>query len=302
MTKRERGTDGRGGFKPSFGHWFLVIGHSFAIRISPFVILTVCTAAGPTTAPTTAPSVEQRIGQLLAPPPVVVRKAMPPPHGRAAKPGAFLRDGATIDEALARLGHTADGRTAVLTFLPDGDRPTLPPMVVLPNRELEGMERQQADDGGGPATFRVWGLVTEYKGRNYVRVDRSTVAGDDRAVPRAADASRTDRTSGAAATAPGAPAVSLVRDGTYLTTRTGRLNLSADGKTATLTFDADRRTMRDPPMIVLPNAKLAAMESQRAGLFKDVKFRVSGTVTAYGGRNYILLDKAVAAQDFDVDF
>ena len=227
---------------------------------------------------------------------------MATPRRPTTRAAAFVREGTTLQDRLARLGHAAEGHTAVLSFQPDGDAPVDPPMIVLPNLELEAMEREQSTAGGGPAVFRVSGVVTEYKGRNYVRIDRAAADGDERAVAHSAAGPRVDRTSGRAAVAPAAPVVRLVRDGTHVVNRMGRLNLSADGRTATLTFDSDGRAMRDPPMVVLPNLKAANMEGQRAGLFKDVKFRVSGTVSEYGGRNYILLDKAVASQDFDVDF
>ena len=111
-----------------------------------------------------------------------------------------------------------------------------------------------------------------------------------------------DRTSGHGAVAPGARPMRLVREGTHLFNRSGRLNHTPDGQTAVFTFDADGKTMGDPPMIILPNLKLGSMEGQVAGLQKDVKFRVSGTVTEYKGRNYLLLDNVVVVQDFDSEF
>ena len=112
----------------------------------------------------------------------------------------------------------------------------------------------------------------------------------------------TDRSGGAAAVAPGAPAVPLVREGTHVTQRTGRLNHTADGTTAILTFDADGAAMKDPPMIVLQNLALEQMESVQAGQSRDTRFRVSGTVTEYKGRNYVLLDTATAVPDVDANF
>ncbi len=131
------------------------------------------------------------------------------------------------------------------------------------------------------------------------RIDRllAPAPGDGQLLPlppaRAADAS-----SGHAAVAPNAPAMRLVRELTHFTDRLGRVNHTADGQ-AVFTFDTDGKTMRDPPMILLPNLKLGAMEGMQAGSNKDIKFRVSGTVTEYKGRNYLLLDKVVVVQDFD---
>src|SRR5436190_2674994 len=102
-----------------------------------------------------------------------------------------------------------------------------------------------------------------------------------------------DATSGAAAVAPGAPLINLAREGTYVVDRTGRLTKSADGQTNELTFDADGKTLRDPPMVILPNLKLMQMENAVLAANRDLKFKVTGMVTEYKGRNYILLEKVV---------
>jgi len=50
-------------------------------------------------------------------------------------------------------------------------------------------------------------------------------------------------------------------------------------------------------MVILPNQKLMIMESTIKNASKDLKFQVSGMVTEYNGRNYILLEYVVAKQD-----
>ncbi len=111
-----------------------------------------------------------------------------------------------------------------------------------------------------------------------------------------------DISSGKAAVAPGAPTLTLVREGTHLINRSGRLNHSPDGQQAIFTFDADGKTMADPPMIIVPNLKLQSMEAAVTNKSADIHFRVSGTVTEYKGRNYILLDKAVVMADVEQQF
>jgi hypothetical protein len=106
-----------------------------------------------------------------------------------------------------------------------------------------------------------------------------------------------DATSGSAAVAPGAPSVQVLREGTFIVDRTGRLSRGADGQTWELTFESDGRAMRDPPLIVLPNLKLMAMENATKSQSRDLRFRVTGMVTEYGGRNYILLEKVVVVPD-----
>jgi len=110
-----------------------------------------------------------------------------------------------------------------------------------------------------------------------------------------------DQTTGKAV-APAPPPVMLHREGEYIHDRTGRLTRGADGQTMEFTFDADGRGMQDPPMIILPNLQLMKMENALTSVGRDLKFRISGQVTEYKGRNYILLDKVVvppeSAQQF----
>jgi hypothetical protein len=96
--------------------------------------------------------------------------------------------------------------------------------------------------------------------------------------------------------APGGQQQNLVREGTRLFDRTGRLTKTAEGMTE-LTFDADGQGMKDPPMLILPNLNLMGMEKAVASASRDLKFRVTGLVTEYNGRNYILLDKFVVVSD-----
>ena len=110
--------------------------------------------------------------------------------------------------------------------------------------------------------------------------------------PLPADTPIVDATSGGGAVAPAAPAVKLVREGTYVVDRVGRLRKSEDGQHQEFAFDADGNAMQDPPMIILPNLALMQMENATQSN-RDRKFRVTGMVTEYRGRNCILLDKAV---------
>jgi hypothetical protein len=97
--------------------------------------------------------------------------------------------------------------------------------------------------------------------------------------------------------APGTPAHSVLREGTLLVDRTGRLARSADGSNIEFVFDSDGTALKDPPVIILPNLKLLAMEQAVAGVNRDLRFRITGMVTEYRGRNYVLLDKVVVVPD-----
>jgi hypothetical protein len=106
-----------------------------------------------------------------------------------------------------------------------------------------------------------------------------------------------DRTTGGAAVAPGAEQLTLQREGTFIVDRTGRLTRGADNASYEFAFDADGRAMRDPPVVILPNLKLMGMQDAVKNSNRDLRFRVTGMLTEYQGRNYVLLDKFVVIPD-----
>jgi hypothetical protein len=112
----------------------------------------------------------------------------------------------------------------------------------------------------------------------------------------------TDANSGKGAVQPGAPAVTVLREGTYLVDRLGRLTRSADGSTAEFTFESDGAALQDPPVVIVPNLKLMAMEDAANAINRDLRFRITGMVTEYRGRNYVLLEKAVVVPDATQQF
>jgi hypothetical protein len=111
-----------------------------------------------------------------------------------------------------------------------------------------------------------------------------------------------DATSGKGAVAPAAPQVTVLREGTYIVDRTGRLTKSADGSQQEFAFDSDGRTMADPPLVILPNLTLMAMENAVATNSRDLRFRITGVLTEYRQRNYILLEKAVVVPEISQQF
>lgn len=111
-----------------------------------------------------------------------------------------------------------------------------------------------------------------------------------------------DRTSGAGSVAPGAPTLTVLREGTPIVNRVGRLTIGSEGAPSEFMFEADGQALRDPPLVVLPNLKLMIMEDAARNNTREPRFRVSGVVTEYRGRNYLLLDKvsvlSAATQQF----
>ncbi|MEA2735942.1 MAG: hypothetical protein QOE14_2393 [Humisphaera sp.] len=100
-----------------------------------------------------------------------------------------------------------------------------------------------------------------------------------------------DQTSGDAAVAPGAVKRPVMREGTLLLDRLGRLTRSDDGRTFEFTLDSDGRAMADAPMILIPNRWLMQLENRVQSSYRDLKLRVSGEVMEYRGRNYLLLQR-----------
>ena len=107
-----------------------------------------------------------------------------------------------------------------------------------------------------------------------------------------------DRTSGPGAVAPAAPVVNVMREGTFLVDRVGRLSRGADGGgQSEFVFESDGTALQDPPVVIIPNLKLMQMEDAVANSSRDLRFRISGMVTEYRGRNYVLLEKAVVVPE-----
>jgi hypothetical protein len=106
-----------------------------------------------------------------------------------------------------------------------------------------------------------------------------------------------DQTTGKMVVPGVAPAINLRREGEYVRDRLGRLSKSADGNQMEFTFESDGRTMQDPPLIILPNLALTRMEDAISGNNKDLRFRITGLLTEYKGRNYILIEKVSVVPD-----
>ena len=111
-----------------------------------------------------------------------------------------------------------------------------------------------------------------------------------------------DKTSGRGAVVPNAPVVNVLREGTPVVNRVGRLSPTADGGAAEFTFESDGQALRDPPLLILPNLKLMLMEDSVRGANRDLRFRVTGIVTEYRGRNYLLLEKVSVLNDATQQF
>jgi hypothetical protein len=100
---------------------------------------------------------------------------------------------------------------------------------------------------------------------------------------------------------PNAPAVIVIREGTMIIDRLGRLSHTDTGQPE-FTFEADGKALRDPPMLLLPNLTLNQIEDTINAWNRDAKLRVTGVVTEYKGRNYLLLEKVIVPLDVAQQF
>jgi hypothetical protein len=119
------------------------------------------------------------------------------------------------------------------------------------------------------------------------------------------DAPQGDKTSGKYSkynVAPKTPPMAVQREGTFIFDRTGRLSRNADGTQAEFTFESDGKTLKDPPVIILPNLKLMTMEDAVKATNRDLRFRVTGMLTEYRGRNYLLLEKVLVPPEGNAQF
>jgi len=88
----------------------------------------------------------------------------------------------------------------------------------------------------------------------------------------------------------------IQREGTFVVDRMGRLSRSADGRTWEFAFESDGVALSDPPVVLIPNLKLMSMEDAISAANQDLRFRVTGMLTEYRGRNHLMLEKVVVVQ------
>jgi hypothetical protein len=79
----------------------------------------------------------------------------------------------------------------------------------------------------------------------------------------------------------------LLREGTFLVDRRGRMVRAANGDWM-YTFDADAKGQADPTMVLMPCQKLEAMEKLAERYGESITFTLTGQVFVYKNRNYLL--------------
>ncbi len=87
----------------------------------------------------------------------------------------------------------------------------------------------------------------------------------------------------------------LLRDGDWLSNRLGRLAKDTKGRLL-FVYEADAAHLSEPPLILLPCLKLEQMELLVAKR-PNAKLTITGEVTVYHGKGYLLLRKVMLQRD-----
>ncbi|MBN1766541.1 MAG: hypothetical protein JW860_14900 [Sedimentisphaerales bacterium] len=84
------------------------------------------------------------------------------------------------------------------------------------------------------------------------------------------------------------------KDGQMVIDREGRLMYSSQEDRFMFIFEADSPSLQEPPVLLHPNQLLQKME-EMAGvqILRRVKFRITGQITTYQSKNYMLLNKVL---------
>jgi hypothetical protein len=88
----------------------------------------------------------------------------------------------------------------------------------------------------------------------------------------------------------------IIREGSYIVDRTGQLSHGADGQQCQYIFDRTSAPPGEPTINILPNLNLMLMENAVASNSQDIHFKITGMVTEYRGKNYVLLQKVVVVR------
>lgn len=198
-------------------------------------------------------------------------------------------------------------------LLPDtpDESGTLPaPIKLLPNAVLEGIVAASKNATNSPS-FKISGEMTVHDNQNYLLARVSTRATaprqtkPSRVTPSVATDASTDDIFSAFGAVEAGPSTMPLRaaretlaggsvvvlpDGTPLIRRPGRI--IRDGDWWTFVFESSSAESFEQPLRLLPNKNLELMVSASQGSTSGVVLIVSGEVTAFKQRNYLLVRAA----------
>jgi hypothetical protein len=87
------------------------------------------------------------------------------------------------------------------------------------------------------------------------------------------------------------------KDGDLIVDRVGRMIYDANEQGWLFSFDSDSQTASEPPVILHPCRLLEVMENTVHQSVHPLRFRISGQITRYQGRTYLLLRKMLIVHD-----
>ena len=83
------------------------------------------------------------------------------------------------------------------------------------------------------------------------------------------------------------------RDGYMIIDRVGRIHFDPEGMRWLFMFEADGASLAEPPVSLHPCRLLEVMETSVSQSAVSIRFRISGQISQYQGRNYMLLRKVL---------
>jgi len=89
----------------------------------------------------------------------------------------------------------------------------------------------------------------------------------------------------------------LRKEGEFIRQRVGRLVRGAQNELPTFNLEADGAALQDPPLTLLPCTELEKMEEALKKASRDLRFRVTGTISLYRDKNYLFVERAEIAPD-----
>ncbi len=215
----------------------------------------------------------------------------------------------------------SNGQWWEFVFAPTSEGGADKPVRILPNSKLRQMVAY-ARAANQAAEFGITGLVTEYRGENYVLAKDVTILGRRPAAPPVAGNQESGSTSepsilqqlerdattvrplrspshesessdmresdaGQRPSARARDSGGLLREGTRVSGKVGRIVRESDWWV--FVFESDSDSPADVPARLLPNLSLSSMEDLSAGGNQSPVFVVSAELTVYDAWNYMLI-------------
>lgn len=224
----------------------------------------------------------------------------------------LLREGSVATQVRGRVTRSeTTGRWHFEIDAPDSEVPVYS-LILLPNIYLGEMQQVLTGAGGQEVIFEITGEITVYDQENYL-LTHAPPRVISHAMPRAPERERdlrprSDREgqrsaeelmremrerAGETARRPEIEADTIARDerlapeGTLILYRRVRLARGAGGAWRAV-FEADASGQSDPPMTLLPCLLLERLEARARRTGGREPLLISGRVTSYNGRNYLL--------------